>query len=241
MKYCMHCGHEIDIDAKSCPNCFNEIKDDIFNPKIKCIKCGSMDVECTILEKRKSNIDFEENLYICNNCNKKFKDKNRLGKSFNNNPQIILNQVEKKIISFLIYTLIFIVVFLKLMANSKLSDDKKYEEVSNWTRIDCTGLQTASSDYIYDNVISHKEQMKETYLNKNFIFTGKIYLLELDKKMPYIRIEETTTSPEYYLNLLEVDRARNYKVGDNITVCGTITKIGGLYSTIKVENVTIIE
>ena len=202
---------------------------------IECIKCHSKGVQCDINRKNKDGILFEEEQYTCLNCGKKFTDKNRLGASFNNIPQIILNDVEKKILKWIIIVIVIVLIFMW----GKSLRIQKVEKAKNWQRIECNGLPVASSDNINKMVGNNKSLTKEQYLNKNFIFSGTIYGIYLDEDMPYIRIEDSYTSPSYYLNFSEVEKARRYNTGDRITVCGTITDIGGLYSTIKVENVTI--
>lgn len=241
MKYCMHCGMEIDAEDKVCPFCSKNVSEEatekMVKSNIECVKCHSKNVEYRIIKRQKRDIDFEEEQYICKDCGRQFTDRNRLGSSFNNNPQIILNSAEKKLIKWIIVAIVIVIVIF----NYKGEKAKKVEEAKNWERISCNGLPTASSDRIYDMVQENKSLATEQYLNKNFIFTGTIYGIYLDDDIPNIRIEETVTSPTYYLNFAEVEKAKKYNKGDKITVCGTITKMGGMYSVIQVENVIIVE
>lgn len=237
----MYCGKEVDTEDKVCPFCSKNISEEaserMFKSNVECIKCHSPNVEYIIVKKQKNDICFEEEQYTCKDCRSQFTDKNRLGPSFNNSPQIMFNSVEKKLMKWIL----IIIVVVIMIINYKGEQIKKVEEAKNWEKISCNGLPNASSDRIYDMVQENKSSATEQYLNKNFIFSGTIYGIYLDDDMPNIRIEEKVTSPTYYLNIAEIDKARKYTKGDKITVCGTITKMGGMYSVIQVENVTIIE
>ena len=102
MKYCVYCGHEIGLNTTKCPYCDKDVSDDstkeAYHSNIKCIKCKSTDVDYKIVRSQKKDIIYEEEVYVCKKCGKKFKDKNRLGSSFSNNPQIILSDFQQKVI-----------------------------------------------------------------------------------------------------------------------------------------------
>ena len=114
MRYCIYCGLEINENDKICPNCGENISEDETNKLIKsnveCIKCHSKDVTYHIDKKRKDNIVFEDESFTCNECGKRFTNKNRLGHSFSNNFQLILSNNEKNFIKWL--AIIFIIGFL---------------------------------------------------------------------------------------------------------------------------------
>ena len=63
---------------------------------------------------------YEEQIYTCKDCGKQFKDKNRLGYSFNNNPQIILNGAQKKLIKWIFIFIIAGTISYTIINNRKV-------------------------------------------------------------------------------------------------------------------------
>lgn len=69
MKYCVYCGHEIEVKDKFCPYCNKDVSDEatekVYHSNIKCIKCGSKNVDYKINIFNKGNISCEEEIYTC--------------------------------------------------------------------------------------------------------------------------------------------------------------------------------
>ncbi len=240
MKYCFYCGKQVDENAKECPHCFEDISNSEENKKynafVECIKCGSSNVEYNIVKRNKRGIVYEEEVYTCKECGKQFRDRNRLGYSFNNNPQIILGDNLKKIIKFLITAgiVIFILVKLNIFGMISSSQPTTYDYVQ-----DCNGLQTVKLADIYHAYQDNKDSAKEMYVGKPFIFEGKIFRIDSDKTM--LQMDSEEISPDIYINKNEKYKLDNYKAGDTIRVCGILKDKKTIIAVpIFVENATII-
>ena len=237
MKYCVYCGHQADKNAKECPYCFEDISDEntekLFHANVECIKCKSRNVEYSILKMNKRRIVYEEQLYTCKECGKQFKDKNRLGYSFNNNPQLILGSGIQKIFKY-IFIFTFAFIFVHFFWNSS-PEQTSYDYVQ-----DCTGLQKVKLADIYHAYNDNKDAAIEMYTDKPFIFEGKIFRIDSDKTM--LQIDSEEISPDVFVNKEEQSKLDKYKAGDTIRVCGIVKSKKTLIAVpIFVENATIIE
>jgi hypothetical protein len=232
MKYCVYCGHEIELKTTSCPYCHKDVSDNattkVYHSNIKCIKCGSKDVNYEINTYKRDNIICEEEVYTCKNCGKKFNDKNRLGPSFNNNFQIILDNLSKKIIKWCI--IIFIVSFV--IINNIITTQK---EEDSWVKIDCSGLPNMTFKEIKEGA----PYSDDKYIGNNYIFTTTIR--EINGREIVTPIEEGDYTGSYItINKEELEKLANYKIGDTIKFCGTVKKIS-MYHKVYVKNATIID
>lgn len=241
MKYCFYCGKQVNDNAKECPHCFEDISNSEENKKyhafVECIKCGSTNVEYNIRRKNKRGIVYEEQVYTCKDCGKQFRDKNRLGHSFNNNPQVILGDNFKKLIKWLIIIGIIIFFLVKCDVFSRLANSgpTTYDYVQ-----DCNGLQTVQLIDIYKEYQDNKELATEKYIGKAFIFEGKIFRIDSDKTM--LQIDSDYISPDVYVNKNEQPKLDKYNSGDIIRVCGIVKSKKTFISVpIFVENATIID
>ena len=241
MKYCVYCGHEIDLETNKCPYCYKDVSDNatikVYHSNIKCIKCGSDNGDYEINAFNRGNIMCEEEIYTCKDCGRKFSDRNRLGSSFNNNFQIILGDNFKKIIKYLLTFGIVLFILIKLNFFSAIFDSgpTTYDYVQN-----CNGLQTIKLADIYHAYNNDKDTATEMYADKPFIFEGKIFRIDSDKTM--LQIDSEEISPDIYVNKAEQYKLEKYKAGDTIRVCGIIkTKKTLIAVPIFVENATIIE
>lgn len=241
MKYCVYCGHQVDKKDNICPNCYEDITeektDKLYHSNVECIKCKSKNVDYKIIRKNKSRIVYEEQIYTCNECGKQFNDRNRLGYSFNNTPQLILNGNSKKIIKILLTIAVFIFICFKLDIMGMITSKQPttYDYVQN-----CTGLQTMKLADIYHAYNDNKESATEMYVGKPFIFEGKIFRIDMDKGI--LQLDSEEISPEVYFNKAEKSKLENYKAGDNIRLCGVLKNKKTILSVpIFVENATIID
>lgn len=236
MRYCIYCGLEINENDKICPNCGENISEDETNKLIKsnveCIKCHSKDVTYHIDKKRKDNIVFEDESFTCNECGKRFTNKNRLGHSFSNNFQLILSNNEKNFIKWL--AIIFIIGFLIFQHALKISNEQ-----NSWTRIDYSQLSTITFKEIKKEANTDLDKARNKYVNNSYIFTTTIQ--EINGREIITPIEDDDYSGSYiYVNNEDIEKLKNYKEGDTITIAGTISKIS-LYHKVYVQNATIIE
>lgn len=232
MKYCPYCGYKVNKDEKECPNCYEDISDEsnekLYHASVECIKCGSKNVDYKIAKINKHKIVFEEQIYTCKECGKQFKDKNRLGYSFNNNPQIILSVTQKKIIKWLFIILIAAIISFTIIHNKKVKED-------NWVRMDCTGLKKMSLKKIKEDAPTGNDK----YKGNSYIFTTTIE--KINNNEIITPIEKGDYSGSYIkFNKEEVYKLERYKRGDTITFCGTVKKIS-MYHKVYVENATIIK
>lgn len=241
MKYCVYCGHEIEVKNNYCPYCNKDVSDEatekIYHSNIKCMKCGSNNVDYKINTFNKGNISCEEEIYTCQDCGKVFKDKNRLGSSFNNNCYIVLGDNYKKVIKLFLIVGIILFIFIKLNIFEIIfsSEVTEYDYLQ-----ECNGLQIVKLIDIYNAYNNDKDIATETYVNKPFIFEGKIFRIDSDKTL--IQIDSEEISPYVYVNKAEQYKLDNYKAGDVIKVCGVVKTKNTLISVpIFVENATIIE
>ena len=237
MKYCVYCGYEMPENETICPFCNKENKkekENIYKANIECIKCHSKNVEYQIHTITKKNILFEDKVYNCKDCNKHFRDKNRLGPSFNN----YAIAISPKLSEFLTFIIIFFVVF-SLMYNN-LSSSKE-TVLDSQSTINCIGLTEINPDIIYNLAQEDKEKAKELYLNKSYIFTGTVFSTNLDRDEPYVQIQKENgiVSPRVYLSKEESIKLNGYKYNDPITICGTITKINSFINPVQIENGTL--
>ncbi len=232
MWHCVYCGHSIDTKCKVCPYCGKDVTDEatnkMFHANVKCIKCGSTNVDYKIIEKNRGDVVFEDEEYTCQDCGKKFTDWNRLGSSFNNSPQIILNSAEKKLAKWLV--IIGIVLFIIINKNVK-----RYNEENNWPLMDCSGLQVMSFKQIKEGAPYDDEK----YKGNSYIFTTTIQ--EINGNEIVTPIEEGDYTGSYIkVNKAEREKLATYKEGDVITFCGTVRKIS-MYHKVYVDNATIID
>ena len=239
MWHCVYCGHEIDTKCKVCPYCGKDVTDDetnkMFHSNVKCIKCGSTNVDYKIIKKNKSNVIFEDEEYTCQDCGKIFTDWNRLGPSFNNSPQIILSSSEKKLAKWVI--ILGIAAFIIISNNVK-----KINEENNWPRMDCSGLSETSFAQIQTEAEEYGglDKAREKYYNNSYIFTVHIYEIN-GKKITNHDSEGNHAYSYIILNKAEREKLSKYKTGDTIRVCGTVKKIGWYAQMVTVENATIID
>ena len=241
MKYCFYCGKQVSQNAEECPHCFENISNSEENKKyhafVECIKCGSNNVEYNLIKKNKGGIVYEEQVYTCNECGKQFRDRNRLGKSFNNTPQIILGDNLKAIIKWIIIIGIIIYFMVKCDIFGKIASSvpTAYDYIQ-----DCNGLQTVQLVDIYKEYQENENTATEKYIGKAFIFEGKIFRIDSDKTM--LQIDSDYISPEIYVNKNEQTKLDKYNSGDTIRVCGIVKSKKTLVSVpIFVENATIID
>lgn len=232
MKYCVYCGHQVDKIAKKCPYCFEDISEEktekLYHSNIECIECNSTNVDYTIKRRNKNRIIFEEQIYTCKECGKQFRDKNRLGYSFNNNPQIILSNNQKKVLKWFFIIIIAFGIYFSIMNNRKNEED-------NWVKLDCTGMQTMTFKQIKEGAPYDDEK----YKGNSYIFTTTIQ--EIKNNEIITPIEEGDYTGSYIkVNKAELEKLANYNAGDKITFCGTVRKIS-MYHKVYVDNATIIQ
>ena len=231
MKYCVFCGHQIDKNKERCPYCLEDISEEtiqkMYKSNITCIKCGSEKVNYRIQRKNKHRIVFEEQIYTCDECGKRFKDKDRLGKSFSNKSQIILSEVETKLITWMLSIIIVITIIAVRVY-------KKSEAEANWVKMECTGLPVMTFKQIKEG----SPYEDEKYKGNSYIFTTTIE--EIRNNQIVTPIEPGDYTGSYIkVNKEEIEKLKRYNVGDTITFCGTVKKIS-LYNKVYVENATII-
>lgn len=232
MKYCIYCGHEINIQDNKCPFCGEDISDNttnkIYHSNIKCIKCGSSNVDYEIKKINKNNIIYEEETYNCNECGKKFTDKDRLGPSFNNFFQITFGKENKNIIKWCIVILIVILSVVYIEFDIKREED-------SWVKMDCTGLPTITFKEIKEGA----PYSDDKFIGNSYIFTTTIK--EINNREIVTPIEEDDYTGSYItVNKEELQKLSKYKEGDSINFCGTVKDIS-LYHKVYVKNATIIE
>lgn len=232
MKYCVYCGHQVDKNTKECPYCYEDISEEttekLYHSNIECIKCNSTNVDYTIKRRNRNKIVYEEQIYTCKECGKQFRDKNRLGYSFSNSPQIILNGTQQKILKWLIIIAIACGMYFSIMNNKKTEEE-------NWVKLDCTGMQTITFKQIKDGAPYDDDK----YKGNSYIFTTTIQ--EIKGNEIITPIEEGDYSGSYIkVNKEELETLSNYKTGDKITFCGTVRKIS-MYHKVYVDNATIIK
>lgn len=240
MKYCFYCGKQVDKDETVCPFCHENIsildEKKKFHAFVDCIKCGSKNVEYSISMKNKNGIVHEEQTYRCKDCNKEFKDKNRLGHSFSNRNQIVLGDNLVKIIKFLLIIAIVIFLCIKcdIAGRFKANTPKVYDYV-----LDCKGLPKAELINIYNEYKADKKTAKEKYHKKAFIFEGKIF--DIHKEDGEFQLESDFISPTIYFNKDEKYKLQNFNDGDTIKICGIVKFKKTLISVpLHVENATVI-
>jgi len=232
MKYCVYCGHQVDKSAKKCPYCFEDISEEktekLYHSNIECIKCNSTNVDYNIKRRNKNKIIFEEQIYTCKECGKQFRDKNRLGYSFNNNPQIILSNNQKQVLKWVFIIIIAFGIYFSIMNNRK-------NEEANWVKLDCAGMQTMTFKQIKEGAPYDDEK----YKGNSYIFTTTIQ--EIKNNEIITPIEEGDYTGSYIkVNKAELEKLANYNAGDKITFCGTVRKIS-MYHKVYVDNATIIQ
>lgn len=237
VRYCFYCGKQVDDDAEECPHCFENISDSEENNKynafVECIKCKSMDVEYSIVRKNKKGIVYEEQVYTCKNCGKKFKDKNRLGHSFSNKFQLILSDKQKQIFKWLL--IIFIIGFFVIQNEIKINNEQ-----NSWTRIDYSGLPSVTFKEIKEEAHTNLDKTRKKYVNNTYIFNTTVR--EINGRKISTQIEDGAYSGAYiYVNNEDIEKLKSYKEGDSITIAGTVYKISGTYHTIYIQNATVIE
>ena len=68
MKYCMHCGMEIDAEDKICPFCSKNVSEEATEKMVKsnveCVKCHSKNVEYRIIKSFTVQSDIPERFYV---------------------------------------------------------------------------------------------------------------------------------------------------------------------------------
>lgn len=239
MWHCVYCGHKIDPKSKRCPYCERDVTDEatnkLFHANVKCIKCGSTNVDYQIIEKNKRDIFFEDEEYICQDCGKKFNDSDRLGSSFNNSPQIILNSSEKKAVKWFLIILITAVIIISKNVN-------RINEVNNWVKMDCSGLPTMSFSQIQSEAEDYSidlDKTREKYVNNSYIFTVHIYEISDGKITNHD--EGNHTYSYINVNKEDIEKLSKYKQGDTIKVCGTVKKISWYWKMVTVDNATIVD
>lgn len=232
MRYCVFCGHQVDINEDTCPFCFEDISEGttekLYHANINCINCNSDNVEYSIKRKNKHGIVYEEEVYTCKECGKVFNDKNRLGGSFNNSPQIILSKGQKKLatFSFIVLTIVVIVA---------LYNHNKIVEENSWIKLDCAGMKTMTFKKIKDGAPYDDDK----YIGNSYIFQTTIE--KIDNNEITTPIEKGDYSGSYIkVNREELKKLSTYKKGDTIKFCGTVKKIS-TYHKVYVENATIID
>lgn len=148
MKYCVYCGHEINLNDNRCSYCGEDLSDTatnkIYHSNIKCIKCGSSNVDYEISKKNKNNIIYEEEIYTCNECGRTFTDKNRLGPSFNNTFQVNIN-VGPRMKKFLTFLMIVGIV------------------VGVWYYHHLKGLKNENGTYYPYSIVNNVETTKDIF------------------------------------------------------------------------------
>ncbi len=237
LKHCAFCGAGISLNSDHCPHCGREILDEEINKYhsnvIECIYCGAKGVSYKIVKKDEKEYSFEEEIYTCEKCGKSFKDKDRLGPSFNNSPRIILSSGMAKMVKYL-FAFAFAYIFVHFFWNSS-PKQTSYDYVQ-----DCNGLQEVRLVDIYNSYKDNKDAAIEMYVDKPFIFEGKIFRIDSDKGM--LQVDSENISPEIYINKAEQSKLDKYKAGDTIRVCGIVkTKKTIIAVPIFVENGTIVE
>lgn len=236
MKYCIFCGLEIGENDKICHNCGENISEvetnRIIQANIECIKCHSHNVTYSITKKKKHNIIFEHESFLCNECGKRFTNKERLGHSFSNKFQILLTNGEKILIKWL---LIICVIFFIIVQNGI----KTSSEQNSWTRIDYSEFQSITFKEIKEVANKDLDEARRIYVGNSYIFTTTIR--EVNGREIITPIEDNDYSGSYiYINNEDMEKLKKYKEGDIITIAGTISKIS-LYHKVYVKNATIIE
>ena len=240
MKYCFYCGKQVDKEASICPHCHEDIsyleEKKKYTAFVDCIKCGSKNVEYSISIKNKNGIVHEEQVYRCKDCNKEFKDRNRLGRSFSNRKQIVLGDNLVNIIKFILIVcvIIFICVKCDVVGRFKANTPKVYDYVQ-----DCSGLQKAELIEIYHEYKKDKKGAKEKYENRAFIFEGSIFRIDIDDGL--IQLDSENISPEIYFNKSETPKLSDYNPKDMIKICGIVRFKKTLIAVpLMVENATVI-
>ena len=236
MKYCIYCGAEVNDNEEICHNCGENISEretnKIIQSNVECIKCNSKNVSYHIEKKKENDIVYENESYICNECGKKFTNYERLGSSFSNSFQLILSSNEKKLIKWLI--IIFIIGFF-IMLNVIRTDN----EQNSWTRIDYSELSVITFKEIKEEANVNLDNARKKYVNNSYIFTTTIK--EINGREIITPIEDGDYSGSYiYVNNEDMEKLKNYNIGDTITLAGTISKIS-LYHKVYVQNATIVE
>ncbi len=235
MKYCIYCGHEVEPGTKRCPFCEKDISDEsvsnFHHSNVKCINCNSKNVDYEIITFIKDDMVCEEQRYTCKNCGRKFNDKNRLGASFNNNPQIILSNVQKKIVKWCLILLIACV----FISNSIEKKENQKKEENNWIKLDCTGLKQMT----FGQIKKDSQDNYNNYIGNSYIFTTTILEIDNNKILTPVEIDDYSGSVIKF-NKTEIQKLSNFKKGDKITFCGTINEITS-YHEVHVINSTIIE
>ena len=187
MKYCVYCGNKVDEKNDICPYCKRSIAEEKTNciphVNIKCVKCGSSNINYQIKEKNIDDVTFEDIEYTCQDCKKKFNDFDRLGPSFNNKYQLIFSRAEKKAIKWLIIFIVAIVI----IAYKSIS--RIYEE-TNWELMDCSGLPKMSFIQIKEGAPDNDYKYKE-----NFACDFVIKLLQFLMFCEANKIDETKIIP----------------------------------------------
>lgn len=231
MRFCVHCGKQINEKENKCSFCSNDVSENyesiIIKSNIECIKCHSKNIESKIVKKIETGITKEDELYICKDCGKQFTDKSRLGSSFNNNPQIILNSLEKRILKWIIIIIIAIIIISNNLSN-------KINEENSWIHYDCSGVPEMTFKQIKEGAPNDDNK----YKGNTYTFTTTIE--EISGRKVITPIEEGDYTGSYiYFNNEDKEKLKNYKPGDTITFCGTVTKIS-MYHKVYVNNASLI-
>ena len=236
MRYCIYCGSEVNEIDEICPHCGENISEKetnkLIQSNVECIKCHSKNVTCQINKKKRNNIVFENESYVCNECGRKFTNRERLGHSFSNRFQLLLSSGEKKLLKWLL--IICIIAFFVIQHGIQVNNEQ-----NSWTRIDYSGLPTMTFKEIKEEANKSPDSAKKKYVNNTYIFTTTIK--EINGREIVTPIEDGDYSGSYiYVNNEDMEKLKNYKEGDTITIAGTVTKIS-LYHKVYVKNATIVE
>ena len=219
MKYCVYCGHEINIQDNKCPFCGEDVSDKatnkIYHSNIKCIKCGSNNVDYEIKRINKNNIIYEEEAYSCKECGKKFTDKDRLGPSHNNSFQININ-VGRRTKKFLTFLMIIGII------------------VGTWYYYHLKGLKNENGTYYPYSIVDNVETTKDIFKvgeelfceNKSFIVNSVNYPKTIAGKTPNdgnkfitinFTIRNTSDEPKLYTaSDLEILLSNGNKVSNRV-------------------------
>lgn len=185
----------------------NKSQSNNFN-SIRCVKCGSTNVI--------RDDESEKDNYICQDCGTNFDDKSRLGKSFNNVPQIVVGKRTEKFLKFL-----FIVIIV----------------VGIWYYFHLKGLKNEKGTYYPYSIIHGKETTKEIFdigeelycENKSFKVNSVNYPKKVNGKNPskgnkFISLNITVKNT--------ISKSKFYSASDLKILLSDNTEIGKIfYST----------
>lgn len=141
--------------------------------------------------------------------------------------------IEGKVI--IAFSLLFVFFFIFIIIFTEDKNFGVYDYVQN-----CNGLETVSFIDIYSGFDKNEEETENRYLNKQFIFEGKILKISKKYEKTYVQFDLNGISPKVYLNDAEIQKLSNYNIGDNIRVCGTVTRLHSFEDDVRVENGSIV-